>query len=119
MSAITGRLVPCATCNAQIFNHCVDANGNEIANSHPGRLAAAAASPFAHMNPSRFEMLRKLHLDPTTRIQPSMRSALIRLELILPAQPTGPTPGHMRRRKGPVSYHPLTAAGRAAIGVEK
>lgn len=113
--SLTARRVPCPTCNAPRFEYCIDAHGELKERSHDARIAAARGA--SDLTPGQLEMLHRLHDDPARVIPPIMRRGLLRRGLIEPAADPGPTPGH-RRGKPPKRRHPLTEAGRAAIGVE-
>ncbi|HSR79047.1 MAG TPA: hypothetical protein VLN57_20915 [Xanthobacteraceae bacterium] len=111
---LTARKVPCPTCGAPRFEYCIDAHGNLCEyRSHPARVIAAREAP--DLTPGHIEALRKLHLDPTRYIEPGMRIALLKRKLITdPDPPNGPH--EHRQSKPPKRRHPLTDAGRAAIG---
>lgn len=113
-SAHTARRTACPTCLVPMFEHCVDSDGSEMFHSHPARTAAARTA--LPLSPTSMKTLHALHVDPTVHIQPSIRLQLIRLQLIETSSDTVATPEH-RRGKRPKRRHPLTAAGRAAIGV--
>lgn len=113
----TARKVPCPTCDAPRFEYCVGPRGEPTERSHPARVEAARLAPS--ITPAQIETLRKLHVDPTRYIEPIVRLCLLRAGLITsPDGPVGPQPDN---RRGPrVKHrHPLTDAGRAAIGVEQ
>lgn len=112
--ALTARRAPCPTCAAPRFEYCIGLAGELKSRSHDARIVAALGEP--DLTPGHLEMLRRLHADPTRAIPPIMRRGLLRRGLIEPAPHPGPTPGH-RRGKPPRRRHPLTDAGRAAIGV--
>ena len=111
--ALTARRAPCPTCNAPRFEYCVGPDGELKERSHDARIIAARGE--SDLTPGQLEMLHRLHVDPTRAIPPIMRRGLLRRGLIEPAPDPGPTPGH-RRGKPPRRRHPLTEAGRAAIG---
>lgn len=112
--ALTSRRVPCPTCLVPRFEYCVDPNGVPKERSHDTRIVAARGE--SDLTPGQIAMLHRLRADPTRAIPPIMRRGLLRRGLIEPAPDPGPTPGH-RRSKPPKRRHPLTEAGRAAIGV--
>jgi hypothetical protein len=114
-AAFTARRVACPTCGAPRFEHCLGLAGEILERSHAERVDASRDA--SDLTPGQLEALRQLHVDPTRRIEPAMRKALLRRRLIEPAAPVGPTPGD-RRETAPKRRHPLTAAVRAAIGVE-
>lgn len=110
----TARKVPCLTCNAPRFEYCLNPDGSIRESSHPARVAAARQAPS--ITPAQIETLKKLHADPTRHIEPIVRGCLLRAGLITSLDPpVGPQP--FRRAKRPKRRHPLTDAGRAAIGV--
>lgn len=112
--AMTSRKVACPVCPAKRFEPCIDANGQEREHrSHSERVAAARNAP--DFTPGQLEMLRKLHVDPTRYIEPGMRISLIKRGLIVALDPPRPPHEH-RRTRPPKRRHPLTDAGREAIG---
>lgn len=113
-SVHTARRTACPTCLVPMFEHCVSTDGSEMFHSHPARTEAARSA--LPLSPASMKALHALHIDPTLYIQPATRIALIRLRLIEAAPAAVATPGH-RRGKRPLTRHPLTHAGRAAIGV--
>lgn len=115
-AAVTARRVPCPTCGVPRFEYCLNAAGNPTERSHPARVTAARTAPT--ITPAQLEALRRLHLDPTRYVEPIVRKCLLGAGLVTsPDGPPGPQPGHRRGRR-PKQRLPLTAAGRAAIGVE-
>lgn len=113
--AMTSRKVPCPKCGAPRFEFCVDPNGEpREGRAHSERVAAARNAP--DLTPGHLEMLRKLHVDPTRYIEPGMRISLIKRGLIVALDPPRP-PHESRRARPPKRRHPLTDAGREAIGV--
>lgn len=113
--AATSRKVPCPTCGAPRFEFCVDSNGNpREGRSHSERVEAARNAP--NLTPGAVEMLRKLHADPTRYIEPGMRISLLKRGLIVALDPPN-GPHEHRQSRPPKRRHPLTDAGREAIGV--
>lgn len=113
--AMTARKVPCPTCGAPRFEYCVDERGDPREfRSHPERVEAARNAP--DLTPAHIEMLRKLHADPTRYIEPAMRTSLLKRGLIESLDPPRAPHDHKRTRP-PKRRHPLTDAGREAIGV--
>lgn len=114
VDAMTARKVPCPTCGAPRFEYCVDGDRVREGRSHPARVEAARGA--SDLTREHLEMLRKLHADPTRYIQPAMRAGLLKRGLIVALDP--PRAPHEHRRTKPAKRrHPLTDAGRAAIGV--
>jgi hypothetical protein len=111
---LTARKVPCPTCSAPRFEYCLGADGEPTVRSHRARVAAARGA--SDITPAQLEALRKLHADPTRYIEPIVRQSLLRRGLIIALDPSVATDGH-RRTRPPKRRHPLTDAGRAAIGV--
>lgn len=114
VTAMTARKVPCPTCGAPRFEYCTDGDRVRERRSHPARVEAAKQAP--DMTSGRLEMLRKLHADPTRHIELAMRIGLLKRGLIVALDPPRAPHAHLRTRP-PKRRHPLTAAGRAAIGV--
>jgi len=112
----TARRAECPTCKALMFEYCVNTAGDPLHCSHPARVLAAKEAPA--LTRQRFEMLQLLDEDPTRYIHPSMRTALLRLNLIERSPEPRPTPGH-RNYKRPKRSHPLTQAGRAALALAR
>lgn len=112
--ALTARKVPCPTCGAPRFEFCVNEDGSAREfRSHPARIEAARNAPT--LTPAHLEMLRKLHVDATRYIEPAMRISLLKRGLIVSLDP--PRAPHEHRRTKPAKRrHPLTDAGREAIG---
>lgn len=113
-NAATARRVPCPTCNVPRFEYCIGPRGEPTERSHPARVAAARKAPS--ITPAQFETLKKLHVDPTRHLEPIVRRCLLEAGLITsPDPPVPPSPN--RRARLPKRRHPLTDAGREAIGV--
>ena len=110
----TARRVACPTCGVPRFEYCVDVDSNLMLRAHAARTAAAKAAP--DYTPGQLEMLRRLHADPTRHIEPGMRLWFLRKGLIVALDPPMASHEH-RRTRPPKRRHPLTDAGRAAIGV--
>lgn len=110
--ALTARTVACPTCSAARFDYCTLDDGTETVRSHPARVAAARDAP--NLTPGQVEALRRLHVDPSRQLAPGMRKSLLDRGLIESLDPPVAPGKHFRY---PKRRHPLTAAGREAIGV--
>lgn len=114
--AKTARKVPCPTCKAPRFEYCLDERGNpKEYRSHPARIEASRSAP--DLTPGAVEMLRKLDKDPTRYIEPGMRISLLKRGLIVALDPPN-GPHEHRQTRPPKRRHPLTDAGRRAIGIQ-
>lgn len=112
--SITARRVPCPRCRAERFDYCTHEDGSIRYTSHPERVAAAKLE--SDLTPAMDEALRKLHVDPTRVLHPTVRDSLIKRGLIVAMDPPlGPQGKKLARR--PRRRFPLTDAGREAIGV--
>lgn len=108
--ALSARTVDCPTCSAPRFELCLR-DGVESARSHPARVEASRL--VLNLTPGQFEALRKLHADPARHLDPGTRTSLLKLGLIESIDPPVAPGKHLRY---PKRRHPLTDAGRAAIG---
>lgn len=114
--AMTSRKVQCPTCGAPRFEFCVNEDGQpREGRAHSERVEAARNAP--NLTPEHIEMLRKLHVDQTRYIEPAMRMSPLKRGLIESLDPPRAPHGH-QRTKPPKRRHPLTDAGREAIGVQ-
>ncbi|HET9893179.1 MAG TPA: hypothetical protein VFQ42_22065 [Mycobacterium sp.] len=113
-ASAAARRVACPACGVPELALCVEPWGAERTRSHPERIASARAVP--DLTPPQLLALRKLHADPTRHIEPGTRLSLLRKQLIAPCEAPGPMPQH-RRGPRPKRNHPLTEAGRKAIGL--
>lgn len=112
---MTARKVACPTCGAPRFEYCTNPDGTTREyRSHEERGRAARQAP--DLTPAHIEMLRKLHVDPTRYIEPGMRISLLKRGLIVALDPPN-GPHEHRQSRPPKRRHPLTDAGREAIGV--
>ncbi len=115
--AMTSRKVACETCKAPRFEYCTNPDGStREGRSHPARVAAARKAP--NLTPAHLEMLHKLHVDQTRYMEPAMRTSLLKRGLIESPDPPRAPHDH-QRTKPPKRRHPLTDAGREAIGVTR
>lgn len=113
--AMTSRKVACPKCGAPRFEFCVDPAGKpREGRAHSERVEAARLAP--NLTPDHLAMLRKLHVDPTRYIEPGMRISLLKRGLIVAIDPPN-GPHEHRQTRPPKRRHPLTDAGREAIGV--
>lgn len=113
--AMTSRKVACPKCGAPRFEYCIDEKGQpREGRAHSERVEAARNQP--DLTPGHIDMLRKLHADPTRYIEPGMRISLLKRGLIVALDPPR-APHEHRRTRPPKRRHPLTDAGRTAIGV--
>lgn len=112
--SLTARRAPCPRCKAERFAYCVNDDGTETERSHPERVAAAKLE--SDLTPAMHETLKKLHLDPTRELHPTVRDCLLKRGLIEQLDPPLGPQGKQHRQR-PKRRFPLTDAGRAAIGV--